>query len=637
MSLSSALLRRTLCSSLQIGVLPILTRELTEQSSRPRLYIVRTVYAVILYLIGAWVFLNHVGGWNVQSYSALGQGRILLFAIGGLQFCALYLFLPPMTCGLLTSEKERDTLALLLLTRTGPWSILIGKLISRLVTMACFIGLSLPLIGVAYSFGGFESGEIVALAWTLLVTGLQVGSLALACSAWCRTTAGAFLATYLVGALLIFGPLFLDRLGPFDPVQLLAAINLYCVNCELDDPEFTRAEAALLLFGPMSSLYEKSQNAPIDVTVIRTVPMLLCSLVSLVFARVVLWKRAFVPPSNWMLKLFRHLDAVFIALNKNRVTRGIVLTREQVELPDHDPIRWRETRKRSLGTTRYRIRLLLVLEFPVLFAMLIPYYGNSSPERAPAFVVPWILWIVVTLIIAVHASGLIGLERSRQTLDVLLTTPLSSETIVREKFAGLWRIIFILWVPLATAYAFQLCWLEWIARDGWGGPFEGSYVLIRGVLALAVYPVLIAWIGFHMGMRCRSQARATLLAVSLIAAVCVIPIAISYSLESQGFLGFYEIRWLSPATVLYVLPRFDYSHLGLGSSNIVLPAHLAMLSHFFIAGAVLLWLWSKGLATFARFVSRNDGQIIDDEDIDRLSSLRKSIIGDTRSSSTDDA
>lgn len=600
------------------ALLPLLSRDLTEQASRPRTYIVRMAYAVVLFGFALWVVFNELGGWSTQSFDVLGRGRPVFLGLGWFQFCAIYLFLPAMTCGIVTAEKERDTLSVLLLTRLGPWSILLGKLGSRLLTMGSFLCLSLPLVAVAYGLGGIETTEIASLAWTLAVTTLQVGALAVACSAWCRTTSAAFLATYLIGALLIAGPSFVSQGGYHDPLGVIEFLVQYSRVVGLGD-DIGPEDVTWMLFGPRACLDPASQHRPFGITVLRTVPMLLFAGTCLLFARAVLWRRAFVTPSNYLLKAFRSLDKLFHTLNQNRLTKGIVLVREHTSLPCFDPIRWRETTKRSLGTTRYLIRLLLILEIPVLFGMLISHDGTFDSSAAPPNVAAWILWVVATLVIAIHSTGLIGLERSRQTLDVLLTTPLTSESIVREKFAGVWRMIYVLWIPLGTAYLFQILWAKWLGFAEVNSN-DLLFAVLRGLLAMAIYPALIAGVGFHFGMRCRSQAQAALVTLGLIAAVCVIPMIISHYLWSIGIgrVSVFEARWLSPAMVLSSSTSDGYE---------VYEPWAGMVLHFIMAAVLLWWLWARTLKTFAHRVNRNDGQIIDDDDIERLSLLRQKIVG----------
>ncbi len=590
-------------SRFNIG-LPLLAKELTEQSARRRTYVIRVVYAVALYGFTLWAFWNQLGSWNSNSFAILGRGRELFQAIAALQFTGLYLFLPAMTCGVLTSEKERDTLALLLLTKLGPWTIVFEKLLGRLVPMWSFLLLSMPLLAVAYSLGGVEAVEVINLAWALLVTTVQVGAFSILCSAWCRTTSAAFLATYLLGALVLTG------------LQTLTSVGFEFRN----GPDLLSHPLIRVLTFPM--------------VVAQSLPTITFSVTCLFAARVVLWRRAFLQPSNYIMRLFKSLDAFFMKVNHNRLTKGIVLIHESVTLPMYDPIRWRETTKRSLGTTRYLIRMLLAIEVPVAFGMLLPDYSRDD-NGGGITAVACLLWVVAALVLTVQSTALIGLERSRQTLDVLLTTQMSSESIVREKFAGIWRMIRMLWIPFATVYVFRAWW-----QLGGRSPGELSFGVVSALLAVAIYPPLIAWIGFHQGMRRRSQTQATLVTLGLLVAGCALPILIAELIVPGGgnpgwmpvnrTFGntsiYYALRWLSPAFVL------TYSAASHGqfvdyAGSIQAPYFALLIGHFVFAGALLVFLWSRGMRTFARHVNRNDGQIVDDDDIDRLASIRKLIVG----------
>ena len=659
-----------------------MAKELIEQSARRRTYIIRVVYAAALYGFTLWTFWNQLGSWSSNSFAMIGKGRELFEALAYLQFAGLYLFLPAMTCGVLTSEKERDTLALLLLTKLGPWTIVFEKLFGRLVPMASFVLLSTPLLAVAYSLGGVEAFEIGQLAWALSVTALQIGSLSLACSAWCRTTSSAFLSSYLVGAALIVGPAILTMEGQNDLLGVLGGISSVGQQLGLMNG---RGEASAMFYGPWIFLRHTFPNASFSTdgirdpwlaifvggfcglppvrwlldlanstqggkamlaTVLRSIPILMFSGMCLIFARCVLWRRAFVPPSNYLLKAFKLLDTFFHKANQNRFTKGIVLTSEHVELPLYDPIGWRETKKRSIGTTRYLVRFLILLEIPVVIAMRLSMFGHDSGRGfAPIYIAAWALWIVAALVLTIQSTGLIGLERSRQTLDVLLTTTQSSESIVRDKFAGVWRMIRTLWVPFATVYFFQIyCQVFIDTNYGYSGRGASlPFAFLRALLAVAIYPLLIAWIGFHQGMRQRSQTQATLVTLGLLTGACLIPVVVAeYALPGipLAALGYghvskwsplvvflYGVNWISPAHVLSSSPAYHSDKWQYYTGYSEAPAWLGLFAHFTLAGGLLVFLWARGMRNFARHVNRNDGQIVDDDDIERLVSLRKRIVG----------
>ena len=169
----------------------IVIKELLEQSARRRTWWLRSGYALLAFLgaLSMSVTALHQNGTG-SPFQILGQGTRLFQLFVGIQFFGIYLFMPAMTSPLITSEKERDSLALLFLTRLSPWGIIIGKLVSRLLPMFLLLALSMPLYAFAYSLGGFEQTVIWSTVWVLALTVIQVATLGLMCSALFRTTSG---------------------------------------------------------------------------------------------------------------------------------------------------------------------------------------------------------------------------------------------------------------------------------------------------------------------------------------------------------------------------------------------------------------------------------------------------------------
>ena len=77
--------------------------------------------------------------------------------------------------------------------------------------------------------------------------------------------------------------------------------------------------------------------------------------------------------------------------------------------------------------------------------------------------------------ICVHASGVITAERSRQSLDALLATPLTGPEILRQKMAGVWRLIGVLCVPFGTIYLLQLEGSDETVEVPGAGPCAGGF------------------------------------------------------------------------------------------------------------------------------------------------------------------
>ena len=124
---------------------------------------------------------------------------------------------PVFSAGSMTSERERETLDLLLTTVISPWQILWGKLIaglrvSSVLTMFLVWPIALAALLVPVYWKNF--GAVAAYLGIILLTCLSTAVIALFCSALFRKTAVSMITAYAMIATLFFGPSavrYLDR------------------------------------------------------------------------------------------------------------------------------------------------------------------------------------------------------------------------------------------------------------------------------------------------------------------------------------------------------------------------------------------------------------------------------------------
>ena len=322
--------------------LPLLTKELTEIAARRRTYITRVVYALLLF--GFFVAINEstLRRAAMNPLYAMGTGKNMFEILIVLQLAGICLFLPAFSAGLITQEKERDSLVLLLLTELSPWQILLQKLGSGLVSIFSFLLIGMPLAALCYAYGGISAETLFQGVAALFLTCLQVAAFALLCSTRSRTTVGAFIGTY-VGAGLLVGA-----------VALAGQAMEYVFNRGQAD---FYIELFMHIFPPM--LLDHS-DATIAQTLLLSVAPLVATLVFLLLARFYFVRRAFAPPRNRLLSLFRWLDAA--AQRGNRLVGNVTFRTRDRALPEDDPIAWREMTRTALGRPHYLVRLLIVLE-----------------------------------------------------------------------------------------------------------------------------------------------------------------------------------------------------------------------------------------------------------------------------------
>ncbi len=472
--------------------MPLLAKELTEQAARKRTYIIRFIYTAVLFSAGLFIIYGRGATGGVAQ---LGQGQEMFNQMFRLQLGAILLVLPATCAGAFAGEKERESLSLLLLTTIPRGMIVLQKLLSRVIPMLAFVVLSFPLMATAYSFGGVQTSQLYfSLVFLVLLT-VYVGSVAIMCSTYCRTTVEAYVATYLclLGTGIFLGPALSSLAQGTDMV-----FSLVTTVC---------------LFTPFT-------------------------LGAYLFSCVFLYDRAFVPPKNLLLTLFKGVDQFFNRMNT--VTGGVVLVRDGDPYPADDPISWRETAKRSLGTFRYLFRILVVIELPILCVSQMVNVNLVQTESVMS-VLLYITWVIALLLVTVHSASVVSTERSRQTLDVLLVSPISGRQILSSKLSGVQRLFWTLMVPFSTIFLFQ----HWF--HGFGS--DVRYLILCFGSVFAVLP-LVMWMGMAIGMRAKSQMRAVMTLLSVLVLETLSGPILNYTLNllqrEDSFLR--QLALLTPAS-----------------------------------------------------------------------------------------
>lgn len=465
--------------------LPLLAKELAEQAARMRTYVVRVVYACSFF-VAAYVMFQATFAQAGNAFGLLGQGGRMFATLAIVQLYSIYLFMPAITSGAITHEKERNCLGLLLLTHLGPLKILLEKLLSRLIPMYTFLLLAMPVMAFTYMLGGVSTGQFWATLVLLAVTCIMVGSFSLACSAYCQSTVTAFVTTYVLG--------------------------VFFFTCLL----------------PVNGFMSTTGIQSVEVLIAASVAEFCFAVVFLAVAKVFLVEHAFMEPRDTLLEFFKVLDGIF--WDMNRVTGGIVLVNENTSLPKDRALAWRETTKKSLGTVRYLFRILTMIEGPLVLILAFVAEERAYSTQGVAANLVFTLWIIAIAMISIKATSLVSSERTRQTLEVLLTIPMSGRDILLEKFHGVRRLMIVMSIPFLTVLGLQVWW----ERGGWTRQNFNLWLFsATSFSSLVIFLPLIAWVSLWIGLVARSQARAILVSLGVIFGWVYLPYV--YHLRSVSF------------------------------------------------------------------------------------------------------
>ena len=139
---------------------PLFTLELRRLSRRRRYYALLTLYGLaLLYVVWSKnpqaMFAVPAGlaaGLSVDQWHYAGKSLFEAYAFW--QMIMVVLLTPAMVAGVIAEERERKTMASLLVSWLTSREIVLGKLCARLFHLGCFVALGMPILVLVERFGG---------------------------------------------------------------------------------------------------------------------------------------------------------------------------------------------------------------------------------------------------------------------------------------------------------------------------------------------------------------------------------------------------------------------------------------------------------------------------------------------------
>ena len=219
---------------------------------------------------------------------------------------------------------------------------------------------------------------------------------------------------------------------------------------------------------------------------------------------------------------------------------------------------------------------------------------------------------VILLIVANAAASTVTREKEDGTLDLLLTTPITSRYYIWGKLRGLVAFVLpLIAVPVASAFLF-------IAHDliRWLAARDSSFKWIVFPEALVMMPAMLiivcafaAILGMQMSLRCRTTVRAVMSSVGIVVGACAALGWCGFSIldkagtQSDLAVG---IGTFSPFTLLTIL--IDPQQFGGGAFNSTLtmeydPGTARVIA--FVVCLVALAIYSLGIWSMYKSMVKN--------------------------------
>lgn len=394
---------------------PVLQRELLVNLRMARAFVLLFFYQALLATLVyfAWPQDTRL---DLTSNPAAARNLVDLFFVG--QYVLASLMAPSFAGGAITGEKERKTYELLLSSPLRPAAIVAGKLIAALAHLAVLIFSSLPIVMLCLPLGGVSFYEVLAAYLGLIVSVVTFGMISVACSSYFQRTAAALVVSYLLILPLAIGGVLVWRwLSDVGALRLLLTVTV-----------LPGAGAAICLFLFLNT----------------------CT-------------RLLYPPDvgsegKSVVDLEQEArQAVGLVIQQNQFPDNLFApAKRDGLLPDGaNPVYDKEMRNEifSQGTLMLRvvIQVSMALAIPLMAFCLFVW-----PQYAPWYISYVLLFNM--LVGPVFSAGTVTSERERQTLDLLLTTPITPWQILWGKLIASLRVssvltMFLLW-PLLLACLF---------------------------------------------------------------------------------------------------------------------------------------------------------------------------------------
>jgi ABC-type transport system involved in multi-copper enzyme maturation permease subunit len=194
---------------------PIVAKEYRSRMRTWKSPLAMMVYILLIGGLGFAVF-SLMANSNGGIIGGSNYGQYLFSFLVGFQVTLLAFITPALTAGAISSERERQTLDLLFVTRIPPFSIIWGKLLASMSFVVLLLILSIPIFSLVFLFGGIELDQVVDAFLVTLVTALTFGVMGILFSTWLRRSLVATVVSYVAAFVLVVGTLAYGLFLPTD-------------------------------------------------------------------------------------------------------------------------------------------------------------------------------------------------------------------------------------------------------------------------------------------------------------------------------------------------------------------------------------------------------------------------------------
>lgn len=156
--------------------------------------------AMCIFVVGFLMITTQFTG---SGYFRPNQSYYLFIMLSVLQMALVMFITPGLTAGAISSEREKQTLNMLLMTTQSSWQIILGKLMSSIAFLGLLLVAGLPIYSIVFLFGGVSPVQLITIFFFYFITMLAIGSIGIFFSTYTKRTITSVIATY--GSMVFLG------------------------------------------------------------------------------------------------------------------------------------------------------------------------------------------------------------------------------------------------------------------------------------------------------------------------------------------------------------------------------------------------------------------------------------------------
>lgn len=195
---------------------PVIDKEfrLRMRSTRSMLSVLFYVLALGAVAMGFIYLFLYLGQRGPQRFDPQ-MSQMMFYVLSFAQLVLIAFMAPALTAGVISSEREKQTLSMLLTTQQSSATIVLSKLVSALSFMTLIVLATLPVYSIVFLYGGISPKQLISVFVFYLFVMLLLGSLGVMFSTLFKRTIVAIIVAYGAGLIifLVTGLLYLFFMG----------------------------------------------------------------------------------------------------------------------------------------------------------------------------------------------------------------------------------------------------------------------------------------------------------------------------------------------------------------------------------------------------------------------------------------